>query len=55
MALEKVWSLQFTSLMLIVGLAAMSTLSGCNTVSGFGRDVEAAGDSLENSAEDAKN
>ena len=30
-------------------------LSGCNTTRGFGQDIEAAGDVIEETAEDAKN
>lgn len=33
-------------------LAALA-VSGCNTVEGVGRDVEAAGDAIEDTAEDA--
>lgn len=35
--------------------AAAVTLSACNTTEGFGRDVEAAGDAIEDTAEDAQN
>ncbi|MCF7984513.1 MAG: entericidin A/B family lipoprotein [Thiohalocapsa sp.] len=36
-------------------LAALAlTLSGCNTVEGVGEDLEAAGQGLEDSAEDNK-
>jgi len=31
------------------------TLVGCNTIEGIGKDVEAAGDAIENSASDNKN
>lgn len=31
------------------------TLSACNTTEGFGRDVEAAGDAIEDTADDAQN
>ncbi len=37
---------------LIAGVGA--TLSACNTVEGVGRDVESAGDSLADTADDAK-
>ncbi len=30
------------------------TLAGCNTMSGFGKDVESAGNKIENSAEKRK-
>lgn len=35
-------------------LAALLLLSGCNTVSGFGRDVESAGESISDTADDVK-
>lgn len=35
-------------------LAAMLALSACNTVSGLGRDVEAAGETLSDTAEDVQ-
>ncbi len=35
-------------------LASLLTLSACNTVSGFGRDVESAGDTLSDTAEDVQ-
>lgn len=36
-------------------IAALVTLTGCNTMAGFGRDVEKTGDKIEKSAEKAKN
>ena len=38
---------------LALAAAAMAT-SACNTVAGMGRDVEAAGDAVEDTAEGAK-
>ena len=35
-------------------LAAMLTLSACNTVSGLGRDVESAGETLSDTADDVR-
>jgi predicted small secreted protein len=35
-------------------LAATFALSGCNTVAGVGEDLETAGDSLEDTAEENK-
>jgi|31_taG_2_1085359.scaffolds.fasta_scaffold00585_7 predicted small secreted protein len=35
-------------------IASALAVSACNTISGFGRDVEAVGDAVTNSAEDAK-
>jgi predicted small secreted protein len=42
-------------LFLAVVLAAPILLSACNTIAGLGKDVEAVGDAMTNSAEDAKN
>ena len=41
---------------LIAGLlvVALLMLSGCNTMSGFGRDVESAGDTISDTAEDVQ-
>ncbi|MBK1705215.1 entericidin A/B family lipoprotein [Halochromatium glycolicum] len=39
---------------LLVWLAIALALSGCNTVAGFGEDLETAGDSLEETAEEEK-
>jgi predicted small secreted protein len=36
-------------------LATIATVSGCNTVEGLGRDVEAAGAKVSDTAEDVKN
>lgn len=35
----------------LIALTAMTLLSACNTVSGFGQDVSKAGDKLEQSAD----
>ncbi|MEZ5933547.1 MAG: entericidin A/B family lipoprotein [Alphaproteobacteria bacterium] len=35
-------------------LGTMLMLSACNTVSGFGRDVESAGDTLSDTADDVQ-
>lgn len=37
--------------LLILSFSALFALSACNTVSGFGKDVQAAGAGLENAAE----
>jgi len=39
----------------IITLAAALAVSGCNTISGMGRDVSAAGSAVAAGAEDAKN
>ncbi|WOI52902.1 entericidin A/B family lipoprotein [Parvularcula sp. LCG005] len=40
--------------MLMLGLVAVSA-TACNTVEGFGRDVEEAGDEIEETANEVKN
>ena len=40
--------------MLSAVMAAMFTLSACNTVEGVGKDVERGGEKLQNAAEDTK-
>ncbi len=37
--------------LILAALTAMTLLSACNTVAGFGEDVQKAGGKLENSAE----
>ena len=44
---------RLTALMLLA-LLSMSTLTACNTVAGVGKDVEGAGDKIEDKAEDCK-
>lgn len=43
---------------LLIALIALplfsASLAGCNTMSGFGKDVEAAGNKIENSADKRK-
>lgn len=41
-------------LMILAVLAASLAVTACNTVSGAGKDVKAAGEAVTNSAEDAK-
>lgn len=41
-------------LMILAVLAASLTVTACNTVSGAGQDVKAAGEAVTNTAEDAK-
>ncbi|OOS21571.1 entericidin A/B family lipoprotein [Moraxella lincolnii] len=38
----------------LVALAAMMVLTGCNTISGFGKDVSKAGDTVSDTANDVK-
>ena len=42
------------SFVVLAVLAASLAVSACNTVSGAGRDVKAAGQAVTNTAEDAK-
>ena len=39
-----------TLMALMVSLLALGLLAGCNTVSGFGKDMQKAGDKLEGAA-----
>jgi entericidin A len=39
---------------LLLALFSMGTLSACNTVAGAGKDVQGAGEKVENKAEDCK-
>ena len=39
----------------LIALAAMTLLSACNTISGMGKDVSAAGNAVSSSAESVKN
>lgn len=38
----------------LIALTAMTLLSACNTISGMGKDVRAAGSAVSGSAESAK-
>ena len=38
----------------LVSAATLMLLSGCNTVEGVGRDVERAGDAIQDGAEDVR-
>jgi predicted small secreted protein len=42
-------------LILLAALTASLGVTACNTVAGAGRDVEAAGEAVTNTAQDAKN
>lgn len=42
-------------LIILAVIAAGLTTAACNTVAGAGRDVEAAGEAVTDTAEDAKN
>lgn len=38
----------------LVALTAMTVLTGCNTISGFGQDVSKAGNTVSDTANDVK-
>ena len=38
----------------LVPVAGLAMLSGCNTVEGVGRDLERAGDAIQDEAEDTR-
>lgn len=40
-----------TLMMLVATLLGIAVLSGCNTVEGFGKDVQKVGDGIEDSAD----
>ena len=39
---------------LVVAIAAVLAVAGCNTISGAGKDVEAAGHAIDKAAQDTK-
>ena len=39
--------------LLLLALATTNVLTACNTVAGAGKDIEGAGDKIEDTAEDA--
>ena len=41
-------------LIILLAGAALMTTAACNTIAGMGRDVEKAGDTVEDAAEKAK-
>ena len=41
-------------LLVLLAGAALLTTAACNTIAGMGRDVESAGDAVEDTAEAAK-
>ena len=44
---------RFTTLLLLA-MFSMSTLTACNTIAGAGKDIEKAGDKIEDKAQDCK-
>ncbi|NEX94819.1 entericidin A/B family lipoprotein [Caulobacter sp. 17J65-9] len=42
-------------LIVLLAAAAALTVSACNTMAGVGKDTKAAGQAIENSADDVKN
>ncbi len=41
-------------ILLCLSLFSLSALSGCNTVAGAGKDIQKAGDKIEDKAQDCK-
>lgn len=41
--------------LITISLLGLSTLTACNTVEGVGEDVRAAGEAIDNSAEENRN
>lgn len=54
MVLEHLRLIGMRGCFVVLMLTALSALSACNTVSGLGEDVESAGDTLSDSAEDVQ-
>jgi predicted small secreted protein len=42
-------------LLVLMSAAGLTTLCACNTVEGVGRDLERAGDAIQDEAEDTQN
>ena len=40
--------------LMILGMFSLNFLTACNTVAGAGKDIESAGDKIEDKAEDCK-
>lgn len=40
--------------LMLISLFSLGTLSACNTMAGVGEDIEAAGEKIEDKAEDCK-
>ena len=40
--------------LMLLAMFSIGTLTACNTAAGVGKDVEAAGDKIEDKAEDCK-
>lgn len=47
-------ALKRVAALLMMALFSSTVLTACNTMSGVGKDVEKAGDKIENKAEDCK-
>jgi predicted small secreted protein len=48
------WWTAMRALIVCAGLAWPLALAACNTTEGFGRDVQSAGEAIEDTAEDAE-
>ena len=47
-------SLKRVLALMLMAMFSMNVLTACNTVAGAGKDIEKAGDNIENKAEDCK-
>ena len=47
-------ALQRLVALMMLAMFSMGTLTACNTVAGAGKDIEGAGDKIEDKAEDCK-
>ena len=47
-------SLKRVLALMLMAMFSMNVLTACNTVAGAGKDIEKAGDKIENKAEDCK-
>jgi entericidin A len=47
-------ALQRLVALMMLAMFSMGTLTACNTVAGAGKDIESAGDKIEDKAEDCK-
>ena len=45
---------RLTAALPLIAIATALALGGCNTVKGAGKDIESAGDAIEDTAQDAK-
>jgi entericidin B len=53
--MDKRFSPSSATILLVAALLSSAVLAGCNTVSGAGQDLSAAGNAIDRTATDAKN